>query len=186
MEGSAPWTTHCTRKTFSAHLKATIVNRILLCTLLITACDRMAPARVDLPADSAAGEVAFELAGAGGSALVVPVHINGEGPYQFVMDTGATVTCVDDALASSLALPDVRGVVGTAAGVGGQGRLRLVSLDSLRLGGVRVHGVQACVVDLEHLGGLGLELDGLVGLNVLKEFRVTIDFERSIVTLAEP
>ncbi|MGH7449531.1 MAG: retropepsin-like aspartic protease [Longimicrobiales bacterium] len=162
------------------------MRRILFCVVLLAACDRMAPARVDMPVDSAAGEVAFELAGAGGAALIVPVHINGEGPYQFVLDTGATVTCIDHAIASGLALPEVRGVLGTAAGVGGQGRLRLVSVDSLRLGGVSLHELQACVIDLEHLGDVGLDLDGLIGLNVLKEIRVTFDFERNVVTLAAP
>jgi hypothetical protein len=33
---------------------------------------------------------------------------------------------------------------------------------------------------------MGLDLDGLIGLNVLREFRVTLDFERNIVTLQEP
>jgi predicted aspartyl protease len=162
------------------------VKRILPGLLLLAACERMAPERVEFPADSAAGEIAFELAGPGGAALLIPVYINGAGPYQFVLDTGATVTCVDDELASALTLPEVRGVIGTAAGVGGQGGLRLVSVDSLRIGAVRAHELQACVVDLEHLGGMGLELDGLIGLNVLREFRVTLDFERNIVTLAEP
>jgi predicted aspartyl protease len=159
--------------------------RILPC-LLLAACVDMDPARVEIPADPAAGEIAFEMAGPGGAALMVPVRINGEGPYQFILDTGATVTCVDEPLAASLALPEVRGVMGTAAGVGGQGGVRLVSVDSLSIGAVRAHDLQACVVDLEHLGGMGLELDGLIGLNVLSQFRVTLDFERSIVTLAEP
>jgi predicted aspartyl protease len=162
------------------------VKRILPGLLLLCACDRMAPARVDFPADSAAGEVAFELAGPGGAALLVPVHINGRGPYQFVLDTGATITCVDEGLAASLALPEVSGVIGTASGVGGQGGVQLVSLDSLRMGAVAVHELHACVVSLEHLGGMGLDLDGLVGLNVLTEFHVTLDFERNILTLAEP
>lgn len=160
--------------------------RCLPCLLILGACVDAAPDRVEIAADSAAGEIAFELAGPGGAALLVPVHVNGEGPFQFVLDTGATVTCVDDALASRLALPDVHGVIGTAAGVGGQGGVRLVSVDSLRIGSVRAHELQACVIDLEHLAGLGLDLDGLIGLNVLKEFRVTIDFERRIVTLAQP
>jgi len=167
-------------------LRATNVSRGLLFLLLLAACDRMAPARVDMPVDSAAGEVPFELAGPGGAALVVAVHVNGSGPYQFVLDTGATISCVDEELASALQLPDVQGVLGTAAGVAGAGRLRLVSIDSLSVGGVRAHELQACVVDLQHLGGMGLELDGLIGLNVLREFRVTLDFERNIVTLQEP
>jgi predicted aspartyl protease len=160
--------------------------RILPCLLLLAACVDMEPSSVEVPADSAAGEIAFEMAGPGGAALMVPVRINGDGPYQFILDTGATVTCLDERLASSLALPEVRGVIGTAAGVGGQGGVRLVSVDSLSIGSVRAHDLQACVVDLEHLGGVGLELDGLIGLNVLSQFRVTLDFERNIVTLAEP
>jgi hypothetical protein len=39
------------------------------------------------------------------------------------------------------------------------------------------------VLNLENLKGIGLEPDGLVGLNVLKEFRVTLDFERNVVRL---
>jgi hypothetical protein len=31
-------------------------------------------------ADSAAGEIPFRLAGTGGAALIVPVHVNGQGP----------------------------------------------------------------------------------------------------------
>ena len=160
--------------------------RLMPCLFILAACVDAAPDRVEIAADSAAGEIEFELAGPGGAALLVPVRVNGQGPFQFVLDTGATVTCVDDALASRLALPDVRGVIGTAAGVGGQGGVRLVSVDSLSIGSVRAHGLQACVVDLEHLSGIGLDLDGLIGLNVLKEFRVTIDFDRRIVTLAQP
>lgn len=162
------------------------MKAIALSLLVLPACADMAPDRVEVPADSAAGEIAFELAGPGGAALLVPVHINGTGPYQFVFDTGATVTCVDEELANDLALREVRGVVGTAAGVGGQGGVRIVALDSLRMGAVRVHELQACVVDLEHLSGMGLELDGLIGLNVLMEFRVTLDFARNIITLEEP
>lgn len=159
---------------------------MLLGLLLLPSCADTGPGRVEVPADSTAGEVAFELAGPGGAALVVPVLINGRGPYPFVLDTGATVTCVDDELAAALALPEVRGVIGTAAGIGGEGGLRLVSVDSLSMGGVRAHELEACVIDLEHLSGMGLELDGLIGLNVLKEFRVTLDFERNIVTLEKP
>lgn len=160
--------------------------RVLSCLVLLSACADPGPERVEVPTDPGAGEIAFGMAGPGGAALIVPVHINGHGPYDFVLDTGATITCVDDALASVLRLPDVRGVSGTAASVGGQSAVRLVSVDSMKIGEVRALGLQACVVDLEHLGGMGLDLDGLVGLNVLSRFRVTLDFERNVLTLEEP
>lgn len=160
--------------------------RLVLALLLCAGCLDTGPSRVRVPADSAAGEVAFELAGPGGIALVVPVHINGRGPYSFVLDTGATVTCIHEALAVELALPEVRGVIGTGAGVGSQGQLRLASMDSLRIGPVVAEDLQACIVDLQHLQATGLEVDGLVGLNVLQEFVVTLDFQRNVVTFAEP
>ena len=157
-----------------------------LAALLALGCMDTGPARVDAPVDAAGGEIAFELAGPGEAALVVPVRINGAGPFDFVLDTGATVTCLDDALAAQLALPEVKGVIGTGAGIGGQGRLRLVRIDSLQIGGITAHELEACVVDLGNLEGLGLELHGLVGLNVLREFRVTLDFQRNVLTLEKP
>lgn len=154
--------------------------------LLLAACEAGAPARVEAPADSAAGEVPFELAGLGGAAVLVPVYLNGQGPFQFVLDTGATLTCVDARLADSLALPASRGKLGVGAGVGGSGRLRLVQLDSVRVGTARVVDAPGCVLDLRHIGALGLEVDGLLGLNVLRRFRVTLDFRRRVLILQDP
>ena len=54
--------------------------------IALPACDTVAPARTQAPADSAAGELAFELKGPNEAALVVPVHINGRGPINFVLE----------------------------------------------------------------------------------------------------
>lgn len=147
-------------------------------------CQQMgAPARVEAPADSAAGEIPFELAGPGGAALIVPVYLNGQGPFDFVLDTGATITCVDQAIAQQLELPKARGVVGVGAGAAGAGQMQLVTLDSLRIGAAKAGRLSACALDLSHTGRVGLEIDGLLGLNFLRSFRVTLDFEREILLL---
>lgn len=151
--------------------------------LVMVACSPPGPARVETAADSAAGESTFELAGPGGAVLIVPVHINGQGPFDFVLDTGATLTCIDQSLANRLALPEVTGVVGLGAGIGSSGRLKLAKIDSLRIGQTSAHDLQGCILSLENLRDIGLEPDGLVGLNMLKEFRVTLDFKRSVVRL---
>jgi hypothetical protein len=41
----------------------------------------------------------------GGRLLIVPVTVNGTGPYPFLLDTGATSSMIDEALAGRLALP---------------------------------------------------------------------------------
>jgi predicted aspartyl protease len=150
----------------------------------LAACEATsAPDRVTIPADSAAGEVAFELAGPGGAALTVPVHVNGSGPYRFVLDTGATLTCVNSRVAAELELPEQRGMTGMGAGVASSGRMRLVRVDSLRVGGAAAAGLTACELDLAHVEALGIEIDGLLGLNFLREYRVTLDFEREVLIL---
>ena len=158
----------------------------LLSLVLLAGCRQLDPREVRVPADSAAGEIPFQLAGQNGAAIIVPVNINGEGPYDFVLDTGATVTCVDAALADSLALPPLRGAIGTGAGATGSGQLRLVRIDSVRVAGASAAGLPGCVLDLAHIQAVGFEADGLLGLNFLKPFRVTLDFERSVLILRAP
>ena len=158
---------------------------ILLLLVSGIACQQQsaAPARVEAPADSAAGEIPFELAGPGGAALVVPVYINGQGPFDFVLDTGATLTCLDQELAQRLELPEARGVVGSGAGVGGAGQMQILRADSLRVGGARAAEMMVCAVDLRHVGSVGLDIDGLLGLNFLRSFRVALDFKREVLLL---
>lgn len=132
----------------------------------------------------APGEIPFRLVGPGGAAIVVPVSINGRDSVDLILDTGATYTCVDTALATALALPERRMGVGVAVGVGGTGRVRLHAVDSLRVGGAVVRDLTVCAMDLRALRGVGRNVHGLLGLNVLRRFRVTLDFERRVLGLA--
>ena len=140
-----------------------------------------APSRVEAPADS--GGVAFELAGPGGAAIVVPVSIDGGPEVPFVLDTGATLTCVDRAFADSLGLPARPGVRGTGAGVGGAGSVGIVRADSFRVGDATAYDLTLCTIDLAAIEGVGIEAEGLVGLNFLTSFRVGLDFETQTLTL---
>ncbi len=156
---------------------------VLILALTALACQPTTPDAVQAPADSAGGEVAFELAGQNGAAIMVPVVVNGRDTLDFVLDTGATMTCIDASLADSLELPPLSGAIGRGAGIGGGGRIRLVEFDSVRVGGAMATDLPGCAIDLRHIQDLGLEADGLLGLNFLKPFRVTLDFERSVLRL---
>ena len=168
----------------SRHFTLRFVALVLIPAGAPLGCDVGAPSRVEAPADTAAGEVTFELAGIGGAALIVPVHINGQGPYDLVLDTGATLTCVDQELAQQLGLPERRGQLALGAGVGVAGRVRVVAVDSLRVGAARAFDLTACVLDLQQLRSISPRVQGLLGLNFLRSFRVTLDFERNVLLLA--
>jgi len=167
------------------------MRRALLSLLLFATagCGVGGPASVTVPADSVAGEAPFRLAGPGGAMLLVSVEVNGQGPYDLVLDTGATLTCFDQTVADELQLPRAVGAVGYGAGVGTAGPMRLVRVDSLRLGAAHAERLTACVLDLQHLQQLrtftggATEVHGLLGLNFLRNYRVTLDFERNVVAL---
>jgi predicted aspartyl protease len=133
-----------------------------------------------------AGEVAFELAGKGGAAIVVPVRINDTGPYSFIVDTGATVTCVDQPLIEELKLPSPAGVIGYGATVGQSGSVGVHRIDTLQVGEVTASEVIVCALDLSGMKSVGLEAQGLLGLNFLRSFIVTFDFTRNVMTFETP
>ena len=156
----------------------------LFALLALVGCEVPAsgePARVEAPADSPG--LAFTLEGPGGAAVVVPVSINGGPERPFVLDTGATLTCLDRALADSLGLPARPGVRGTGAGIGGAGAVGIVRADSFRVGEAVAYDLTICTLDLSAIEGVGLDADGLVGLNFLTSFRVGLDFETQTLTL---
>jgi len=158
---------------------------LFLASIALSGCEGALPARVAVLADTAAGEVPLRVAGRGGAVLLVAVHINGAGPFNLVLDTGATLTCIDERLARQLALPRKTGAVGLGAGVGGSGRVALVQVDSIRVGSSTVTNLTACVLDLRHLHELGAGgVNGLLGLNFLSSFHVTLDFEQRLMTLS--
>lgn len=159
-----------------------VMGVVALGLAVVVACESPAPERVEIAADTSETGIGFELAGPGGAALLVPVYVNGGGPYSFVLDTGATMTCVDRSLAERLDLPEARGG-GVGVGVGQAGELQLVAVDSLRVGEATAVDMMACSLDLEQLREVGIEVEGLLGLNYLQEFRVTLDFPSRRLTL---
>ncbi|HUE82774.1 MAG TPA: retropepsin-like aspartic protease [Pyrinomonadaceae bacterium] len=158
----------------------------VILTLILSVSCAVPTSNLLEPANTQAGEVDFELAGPGGAALMVPVYVNGQGPFNFVLDTGATITCVDEELATKLQLPEKRGPVGIGATIGATGAMRLVQIDSLQVGTAKASSLIACVLDLKNMKELGLEVNGLVGLNFLKSYHVAIDFQRQVVQLRSP
>lgn len=162
-----------------------IIGSWVIGMVCVAACAETAtPERVEISGDASETGVAFEMAGPGGAALVVPVYINGTGPHDFVLDTGATMTCLDAALVQRLELPDARGQRGVGMGIGaGPGALQLVQIDSLRVGAATATEMTGCSLDLDQFQAVGLDIAGLLGLNYLQEFRVTLDFRTGRLTL---
>jgi hypothetical protein len=62
-----------------------------------------------------------------------------------------------------------------------------VKLDMLKVGNTaKASELVACKLDLSRMQQPGFGIKGLVGLNFLKSYRVTINFERNLLRLEKP
>lgn len=102
--------------------------------------------------------------------VTAPVRINGQGPFRFMVDTGANISCVSQELAQALALPAGREVqVHTI--VGRRSRPSVV-LDRLEIGTRTRKHVAAQVLPMA-----GFDIDGVLGIDWLKGQRLVMNFK---------
>lgn len=110
--------------------------------------------------------------------VVINVCIEGHGPYPFVVDTGASQTAVDAALARRLRLP-ASGRPQQFAGAGCVATGREHRVKRWNLAGLQLHSQTVAVTDIPHMGGPG-EPAGVVGSDVWNRFgQLRIDFAHS-------
>lgn len=125
-------------------------------------------------ADPAPEEIALSVRSSG--AVRVPVFVNGQGPFTFLLDTGSSHTTLGSRLAGRLALPIVAQVrVTTPAGVQLQ---PVVAVEHLAIGNARVENLMPSVVSIAELRSLEPGIDGVVGQDFLKAFDYTVDYRR--------
>lgn len=166
-------------------MKAPRRTPIFLLLLILGGCTLPASGDFGAPASTSPGEVPFELAAPNDAAIIVPVKINGRGPFKFVFDTGATFTCLDQKLVDELKLPEWRGGFGGVF-IPAEGNIKLVSLETFEVGNVKATQMKACAIEFSRLQTGGLDARGLVGLNFLKSFHVSIDFRKKVLRLESP
>ena len=143
----------------------------------------LAQEHADLESAGVAVRVKFRLADSVKPLILVPAFVNGAGPYLFALDTGASATVVSPELAHNL------GIAGTdaaqALGAGGSVTASVGSVESLAVESAEVKDLAVAVMDFfDRLGReIGEKLDGLIGYNYLRRFRVTIDYTNQVLQL---
>ena len=122
---------------------------------------------------------------AGQVAETVDVCIGGQGPFPFVLDSGAGQSTIDAGLAHRLHL-STAGASTEFAGVGCTGAAQPVSVGSWSLDGVELAPQQLMAATLPQMGRKG-EPVGLLGSDVLSRFGgVRIDFDTGALVLPGP
>ena len=136
-------------------------------------------------ASPAINRAKFRLVGGAQPLLLVPVRVNGQGPFEFILDTGAGTSLLTPELAASLQIESTGSKQGHTAG--GPVNVLLATADLFALGAARREDVDVAITDLGQIERtVGAKLDGDLGYNFLKHFRLTIDFRTLELTLEDP
>jgi predicted aspartyl protease len=113
-------------------------------------------------------------------AVIVPVTINGRGPFPFLLDTGSTHSVISRSLADRLALRFVA-KTSVLTSTGREWR-PVVELDETAIGGTRAGGILASVAPSKQLDDVARGLEGIVGQDFLFGFNYTLDYRRHRLT----
>jgi hypothetical protein len=151
-----------------------------VCTLLATSCGGSThQARSDQPSVL----VTIKVLKHGRQVLaLVPVRIDGHGPYEFALDTGASTSLVDSQVAKEL---DVRrtGSKERIAGVASVSKVATIRVRKWSVGGVALPATSVVEANLP-FGNASGGVQGLLGSDMLSQFDVvTIDYGHSRLVL---
>ncbi|HEU0310188.1 MAG TPA: retroviral-like aspartic protease family protein [Sphingomicrobium sp.] len=106
--------------------------------------------------------------------MTVDVHVNGRGPYRFLVDSGADSSVVGLKIARELQLP-----LGTPAilhATTASARVDRVLVDELQLGSSLIHNLELPALSERDMGG-----EGIIGIDALVEQRLMMDFEKRVI-----
>lgn len=111
--------------------------------------------------------------------MTVPVTIMGEGPFRFIIDTGAQATVLSHDLADRLQLNERD--TATLVGMNSRRAVQTALIPELSLGS-RSFPIQAApLVEGAHIGAA----DGILGLDGLQNQRVLLDFRKGEIAVAD-
>ena len=117
--------------------------------------------------------------------VVLPVKINGKGPFNFILDSGVgNMVITNPKLKDSLNLQYLRKIKLAGLGVGSDIDAFSSPFLNVKIAGVQAKSISAAVLDddIFNLSSYaGIQVDGLIGYDFFKSFLVRIDFEDSIL-----
>jgi hypothetical protein len=113
-------------------------------------------------------------------AVIVPVFIDGIGPFRFVLDTGSSGSSVSESFATRFRARAVaKAVIGTA---GGRTVRAIVQLPGIAVGSAAADSLLASVLPDDVFRAVGRRLDGILGQDFLAPHNYTLDYQNATLT----
>jgi len=133
-------------------------------------------------------EIPFRYLRQGAPILMLEASVNGQGPFDFILDTGngLEAIAISPELAGKLGITTVEKFIESRFPVGLSKSLSMGFIEEFEIGGFRTGGRDVGVLAaLSELGEkLNARIDGNIGFHFLKDYALTLDFQRSVLTLS--
>jgi len=113
--------------------------------------------------------------------ILAPVMINGQGPFRFVLDTGANTSALAPATVTALGLKTSESAVVGVHGVTGAANLPAVQVEELSAGEIALGRRSLPVLGSSVFAGA----DGILGVDGLQDARIEVDFTRDSVLISQ-
>ena len=112
------------------------------------------------------------------NSIIVPVTFNRSLTANLLLDTGASMTMISRRIATGLSLYANRSRV--FSGVGGAVTAQVARLDSIKVGDAEIGGIDVSIHDLSQ----GRQFEGLLGMDFLGRFQVSVDAAKQLLVLS--
>jgi len=153
--------------------------KVVSMTLLVAGAASLAPPARACDAPAAGISTGAHTTNDSAGRAVALININGQGPFRFIIDTGANRSVLSQSLATRLGLaPSGEGVVHS---IDSAELAKLVNVDSLSFGALRLSGGDTPVLDGPMLDGE----HGLLGVDGMAGRLLHVDFARHCVEIYE-
>jgi len=110
------------------------------------------------------------------------IRINGKGPYDFAIDTGATQTVVSEKVAAETGLQQISSTV--VFGIGGSGKVetKLYKVKEFAAGDVKVKNLPVGTFNDPLISQIA---DGILGTSIFSDFIITVDYPSGELLLSK-
>lgn len=122
--------------------------------------------------------------------IIIPLSVNGKGPFNFILDTGVNPLIVTDlSIIDSLQLRGLKTTQLSGLGSGESIEAYLTNQISVRVGNATMEQMPTAILkeDLFNLSGyVGMRIHGLIGFHFFNSFLVQIKYPLKRLTFASP
>jgi predicted aspartyl protease len=158
------------------------VKWILKTVALLAAVGAMTSCASVLDLDGALAMAPYHIEESG--RIVVEVSVNGEGPFDFALDTGSTISAVFEPLRDKLSLEIIPGRFVIVHGTAASGKHSLLNIGSMAVG--REVWTEPRVVLLPGQTSAGGGIRGVIGTDFLRRYAIGFSTEDRVIRLLAP